>query len=87
MVSLTYLLFTFGSEANGRNASKVVMYEDVGKKQVHQFTAALRGCRSMLQAAAAFESYLPELSSNRLRDLLTIGRQYMFIAPMSGCIL
>lgn len=81
------MVFTFGSEANGRNASKVVMYEDVGKKQVHQFTAALRGCRSILQGAATFESCLPELSSNRLRDLLTTGRQYMFFVPMSDCIL
>ena len=49
------------------------MYEDVGKKQVLQFTAALRGCRSMLQAASQFDPCLAELTSTHLRDLLTLG--------------
>lgn len=62
------------SGSNGRNAAKVVMYEDVGKKQVLQFTSVLRGCRSMLQAVQNFDSCLSELSSTRLRDLLTFGR-------------
>lgn len=58
------------------------MYEDVGKKQVHQFTAALRGCRTMLQAAAYFESCLSDLNSTRLRDLLAPGE-----LTKSTCIL
>lgn len=62
------------SGSNGRNAAKVVMYEDVGKKQVLQFTSVLRGCRSMLQAVQNFDSCLSELSSTRLRDLLTFGK-------------
>lgn len=49
------------------------MYEDVGKKQVLQFTAALRGCRSMLQAASHFDPCLLKLTSSHLRDLLTFG--------------
>jgi hypothetical protein len=49
------------------------MYEDVGKKQVLQFTAALRGCRSMLQANSHFDPCLSKLTSSHLRDLLTFG--------------
>lgn len=66
--------FWLCSGANGRNAAKVVMYEDVGKRQVLQFTAVLRGCRSMLQAVEHFDSCLSELTSGRLRDLLTFGK-------------
>jgi len=61
------------SGGSGRNAAKVVLYEDVGKKQVLHFTAALRGCRSMLQAVTHFDSCVSKLTSSRLRDLLTIG--------------
>ncbi|KAL6515922.1 hypothetical protein OROGR_019227 [Orobanche gracilis] len=32
-----------GSEANGRNANKVVLYEDATKKQLQDFISALRG--------------------------------------------
>jgi DNA mismatch repair protein MSH6 len=61
------------SGAKGRNAANVVMYEDVSKRQVHQFTAALRGCRAMLQAVNAFSTCLPSFLCPYLRDLLTLG--------------
>ncbi|KAH9551678.1 hypothetical protein CY35_09G025900 [Sphagnum magellanicum] len=62
------------SGAKGRNAANVVMYEDVSKRQVHQFTAALRGCRAMLQAVTAFSTCLPSFLCPYLRDLLTLGK-------------
>ncbi len=51
----------------------MVMYEDVSKRQVHQFTAALRGCRAMLLAVTAFSTCLPSFLCPYLKDLLTLG--------------
>ncbi|KAL4365326.1 hypothetical protein AHAS_Ahas07G0094900 [Arachis hypogaea] len=40
-------------EANRRNANKVVLYDDVAKKQLLEFISALRGCELMSQACSS----------------------------------
>ena len=48
---LAHILST--SEANRRNANKVVLYEDAAKKQLLEFISALRGCELMSQACSS----------------------------------
>ncbi|CAI5493665.1 unnamed protein product [Closterium sp. Naga37s-1] len=55
----------------GRNASQVVLYENVALARVREFTSALRGCQALLAAAQAFAPLLPRLSSSLLRNLLS----------------
>ncbi|CAI7834354.1 unnamed protein product, partial [Closterium sp. NIES-53] len=55
----------------GRNASQVVLYENVALARVREFTSALRGCQALLAAAHAFAPLLPRLSSSLLRNLLS----------------
>ncbi|XP_058187807.1 DNA mismatch repair protein MSH6 isoform X1 [Rhododendron vialii] len=62
------------SEANGRNANKVVLYEDAGKKQLQEFISALRGCESMSQACSSLGVILENVESRLLHHLLTPGK-------------
>ncbi|XP_028797259.1 DNA mismatch repair protein MSH6 [Neltuma alba] len=61
------------SEASGRNANKVILYEDAGKKQLRDFVAALRGCELMAQACSSLCVILKNNESRRLHHLLTPG--------------
>lgn len=61
-------------EANGRNANRVVLYEDAAKKQLQEFIAALRGCQVMVQACSSLSSFLPSTKSSLLHHLLTPGK-------------
>lgn len=61
------------SEANGRNANKVVLYEDAAKKQLQQFISALRGCEIMVNACFSLGAILDNTDSKLLHDLLTPG--------------
>lgn len=61
------------SEANGRNAKNVVLYEDAAKKQLQEFISALRGCELMLQACSSLRVILSNVESSRLNCLLTPG--------------
>ncbi|KAL5699852.1 DNA mismatch repair protein msh6 [Ranunculus cassubicifolius] len=59
--------------ANGRNANKVVLYEDASKKQLNEFISALRGCELLAGACSGFSVALKHLESPLLRRLLTTG--------------
>ncbi|XP_077230446.1 MUTS homolog 6 [Tasmannia lanceolata] len=61
-------------EANGRNANKVVLYEDAAKKQLQEFIAALRGTQSMVQACSSLGGILVSVESSLLHLLLTPGK-------------
>ncbi|XP_073283875.1 DNA mismatch repair protein MSH6 [Primulina huaijiensis] len=61
------------SEANGRNAIKVVLYEDASKKQLQEFTSALRGCELMIQSIASFGGNLGNVESRLLYHLFAPG--------------
>lgn len=61
------------SEANGRNANKVILYEDASRKQLQEFIACLRGCEVMAKACSSLGSMLEETKSNLLLYLLTPG--------------
>ncbi|CAN6469121.1 unnamed protein product [Victoria cruziana] len=69
------------SEAIGRNANKVVLYEDAAKKQLHEFITALRGCETMVQSCAVFSSIQDDLTSTTLQHLLT-GDCFLDIEPV-----
>ncbi|XVF32881.1 hypothetical protein REPUB_Repub17cG0121200 [Reevesia pubescens] len=62
------------SEANGRNANKVILYEDAAKKQLQVFTSALRGCELMVQACSSLGVILENVESTLLHHLLTAGK-------------
>ncbi|PSR94715.1 DNA mismatch repair protein [Actinidia chinensis var. chinensis] len=62
------------SEASGRNANKVVLYEDASKKQLQEFISALRGCELMTQACSALGVILESVESRLLHHLLTPGK-------------
>ncbi|XP_030488613.2 DNA mismatch repair protein MSH6 [Cannabis sativa] len=61
------------SEANGRNANKVTLYEDAAKKQLQEFISALRGCELMVQACSSFGAILENVESRQLHHLLSSG--------------
>nr|POE57964.1 dna mismatch repair protein msh6 [Quercus suber] len=61
------------SEANGRNANKVVLYEDAAKKQLQEFISVLRGCESMAQSCSSLSVILENVESRVLHHLLTLG--------------
>lgn len=61
------------SESNGRNANKVVLYEDAAKKQLQEFISALRGCELMIHACSSLGSILENVDSGALDHLLTLG--------------
>ncbi|XP_027349607.1 DNA mismatch repair protein MSH6 [Abrus precatorius] len=62
------------SEASGRNANKVVLYEDASKKQLQEFISALRGCEQMAQACSSLGVILKGVKSGQLNHLLTPGK-------------
>ncbi|GLT42632.1 hypothetical protein SLA2020_166220 [Shorea laevis] len=62
------------SEANGRNANKVVLYEDAAKKQLQEFISALRGCELMAQACSSLGVILENVESRQLHHLLAPGK-------------
>ncbi|KAF9607275.1 hypothetical protein IFM89_033482 [Coptis chinensis] len=60
-------------EGAGRNAKKVVLYEDAAKKQLQEFITALRGCE-LLAGTCSSLSAVPKLVESRLlHSLLTTG--------------
>lgn len=59
---------------NGRNSSRVVLYEDAAKKQYQEFIAALRGCQLMVEACSSLSTILSSTESNLLHHLLTPGK-------------
>ncbi|KAJ0987201.1 hypothetical protein J5N97_005557 [Dioscorea zingiberensis] len=60
-------------EANGRNAHRVVLYEDAAKKQLQEFISALRCCEVMAQACSSLSTVLAKTESTMLHHLLTPG--------------
>ncbi|KAL7151089.1 hypothetical protein ABFS83_04G007600 [Erythranthe nasuta] len=62
-----------GSEANGRNANKVVLYEDTAKKKLQEFISALRGCEAMTHACSSLGAILENVQSRLLHHLLMPG--------------
>ncbi|XP_020269979.1 DNA mismatch repair protein MSH6 isoform X2 [Asparagus officinalis] len=61
-------------DSNGRNANRVVLYEDAAKKQLQEFIAALRGCEVMIQACSSLSTILTNTESSLLHHLLTPGK-------------
>ncbi|XP_062143527.1 DNA mismatch repair protein MSH6 [Alnus glutinosa] len=64
------------SEANGRNANKVILYEDAAKKQLQEFISALRGCELTAQACSSLGVILESVESRVLHHLLTPGNGF-----------
>ncbi|CAK9152913.1 unnamed protein product [Ilex paraguariensis] len=62
------------SEASGRNANKVVLYEDATKKQLQEFISALRGSELMIHACSSLAVILENVNSTLLYHLLTPGK-------------
>ncbi|XP_031373635.1 DNA mismatch repair protein MSH6 [Punica granatum] len=62
------------SEACGRNANKVILYEDAAKKRLIEFISTLRGCEVLAQACSSVRAILENVESGRLHYLLTPGR-------------
>ncbi|XWS76639.1 hypothetical protein CRYUN_Cryun01aG0194500 [Craigia yunnanensis] len=62
------------SEANGRNANKVTLYEDAAKKQLQEFVSVLCGCELMVQACSSLGIILENMQSTQLHHLLTAGK-------------
>ncbi|KAL9239755.1 hypothetical protein vseg_014047 [Gypsophila vaccaria] len=62
------------SEANGRNANKIILYEDAAKKQLQEFISALRGCETLILACSSLGSVLDNTESGLLRHLLVPGK-------------
>ncbi|PRQ21660.1 putative DNA mismatch repair protein MutS [Rosa chinensis] len=62
------------SKATGRNANKVVLYEDAAKKQLQEFITALRGCELMAATSCSLGVNLGNVESRQLHHLLTPGK-------------
>ncbi|KAI3741753.1 hypothetical protein L1987_59429 [Smallanthus sonchifolius] len=62
------------SEANGRNSSKVVLYEDASKKQLQDFIIVLSGCEVTINACSSLGVILENTNSKLLHRLLTLGK-------------
>ncbi|ONH94116.1 hypothetical protein PRUPE_8G271300 [Prunus persica] len=62
------------SKACGRNANKVVLYEDAAKKQLQEFISALHGCELMVQICCSLGVILEHVESRQLHHLLTPGQ-------------
>lgn len=69
-----YPLIAMSSEASGRNANKVVLYEDASKKQLQEFISALRGCEVMNHACFLLGGTLENITFGPLHHLLTPGK-------------
>ncbi|WJX79846.1 DNA mismatch repair protein msh6 [Trifolium repens] len=61
-------------DASGRNANKVVLYEDSSKKQLQEFISALRGLELMAEACSSLGVILNDVKSRQLSQLLTPGK-------------
>ncbi|KAL4566954.1 hypothetical protein LXL04_022524 [Taraxacum kok-saghyz] len=59
------------SEANGRNSSKVVLYEDAAKKQLQEFITVLSGCELIINTCSSLALILENTDSKLLSHLLT----------------
>lgn len=75
------LLLLNNSDTNGRNANRVVLYEDASKKQLQEFIAALRGCQVMMQACSSLSFLLASTESHLLQHLLTPGSIQYALSP------
>ncbi|XVF22105.1 hypothetical protein REPUB_Repub12eG0145200 [Reevesia pubescens] len=64
------------SEANGRNANKVILYEDAAKKQLQEFISALHGCELMVQACSSLGVILENVESTLLQHLLIAAKGF-----------
>ncbi|XP_030532528.2 DNA mismatch repair protein MSH6 [Rhodamnia argentea] len=62
------------SEACGRNANKVILYEDAAKKQLQEFISALRGCELLVEGLSSLGVILENVESRQLVHLLTPGK-------------
>ncbi len=60
----------------GRDAMKVVLYEDNAKRRVAAMIAGLRGLQTLNQAFKGFQAVLPALASGLLQQLLTPGKGF-----------
>ena len=60
----------------GRDAMKVVLYEDNAKRRVAAMIAGLRGLQTLNEAFKGFHAVLPTLASGLLRQLLTPGKGF-----------
>lgn len=69
------------SGAAGRNADRVVLYEDAAKKQLQEFIAALHGCQCMIQACLSFSDSMGEIKSSLLQHILTPGKGLPDVRP------
>ncbi|KAL0028206.1 hypothetical protein WJX79_001719 [Trebouxia sp. C0005] len=58
----------------GRDAMKVVLYEDNAKRRVAAMIAGLRGLQTLNEAFKGFQAVLPALASGLLQQLLTPGK-------------
>ncbi|URE02376.1 DNA mismatch repair protein [Musa troglodytarum] len=61
-------------EAHGRNANRVILYEDAAKKRLQEFIASLHGCEAMIQACSSLDTVLTSTKSTLLHYLLTPGK-------------
>lgn len=57
----------------GRDSAHVVLYEDVAKRKLVAFVAALQGIESLIRVSQAFDDVRARLKSDRLRRLVTQG--------------
>ena len=60
----------------GRDAMKVVLYEDNAKRRVAAMIAGLRGLQTLNEAFKGFHAVLPALASGLLQQLLTPGKGF-----------
>ncbi|KAJ9547738.1 hypothetical protein OSB04_020281 [Centaurea solstitialis] len=67
-------IFSCSSEANGRNSSKVVLYEDAAKKQLQEFVMVLSGCEVIIRACSSLGVIKENSDSRLLHHLLTPGK-------------
>lgn len=79
---IVFIKWILCSEAAGRNANKVVLYEDAAKKKLQEFIAALRGCQSMVQACASFKETMKGMTSTLLQHNLTPGGGLPDVKPI-----
>ncbi|KAH9626876.1 hypothetical protein KSS87_002276 [Heliosperma pusillum] len=82
MEKLLSRLFS-SSEANGRNANKIILYEDAAKKQLQEFISALRGCEVMALACSSLSSILDNTESELLHRLLVPGKELPDVSSTS----
>ena len=60
----------------GRDAMKVVLYEDNAKRRVGAMIAGLRGLQTLNTAVKGLAPFLPSMESSLLQGLLTLGQGF-----------